>query len=55
MLQPECRGQSDFPSFQNSTEKKVCVPHYDLQKTVKKKLGRKSTQTQDLLKANIPN
>jgi hypothetical protein len=36
MLQPECRGQLDLPSLQNSTEKKVCVPNYDLAKTIKK-------------------
>jgi len=37
LLQPECRGQLDFPSLRNSTEKKVCVPRYDLQKTAEKK------------------
>jgi hypothetical protein len=36
MLQPKCKGQPNLPSFQNSTEKKVCVPSYDLQKTIKK-------------------
>jgi hypothetical protein len=50
MLQPECRGQPDFPSFQNSIEEKVCVPNYDLRKT-----ANKSAQTRDLSRANTHN
>jgi hypothetical protein len=54
LLQLECRGQPDLPSLQNSTEEKVCVPSYDLQK-IANKPRRNSMQTRDLSKANTSN
>jgi hypothetical protein len=36
MFQPECKGQPYLSSLQNSTEEKVCVLNYDLQKIANK-------------------